>query len=312
LNLLEAVVVPRSPWRMPGGSGETRRDRAGVLHRLLHVDGAPVLVRCWQKRSGEVIFRADGVPALSDGAEVSRERLEVAIERMRFSLAIDDDLSEFYEEFKNDRMLGPVIRRKPWIRARRAVTPWGALLRAITGQLIEATRALEIERTIVRRWGTRWDRQEPGRPDLYALWDTPAPEVIAGVAPAELVRCDLAEKRAIAMIKCAREVDSGRADLMDPASDARLLKVHNIGPWTVQLVGRDGRGDPDSLPAGDLAYVKLVGRLAGLGRRATIEEIEDFYAPYEGWRALAGVFSLIGYHREIARGKPMPFVHEPV
>jgi DNA-3-methyladenine glycosylase II len=283
-----------------------------VLHRLLHVEGAPVLVRTWQKRSGEVIFRAEGIPALGDGAPASRERLEEAIERMRFALAIDDDLSEFYARFKNDKLLGPIIRRKPWIRARRNVSPWGALMRAIAGQLIEATRAHEIERTIVRRWGTRWDREEPGRPDLYALWDTPGPEVIERVAPAELVRCDLAEKRAIAMIKCAREVASGRADLTDPDSDRRLLKIHNIGPWTVQLVGRDGRGDPDSLPAGDLAYVKLVGRLSGMDRRATVEEIEEFYAPYEGWRALAGVFSLIGWHKEIPKGPPMPYVHEPV
>lgn len=269
-------------------------------------------MRTWQKRSGEVIFRADGVPALSDGARVSRERLEEAVERMRFALAIDDDLSGFYAEFKSDPLLGPIIRRKPWIRPRRTTTPWEALLRAITKQLIEASRGAQIERAIVRRWGTRWERDEPGRPDLYALWDTPGPETVARAGVAELVACDLAEKRAVAMIECAREAAAGRADLADPASDARLLKIRNIGPWTVQCLGQDGRGDFDSLPAGDLGYIKLVGFLAGLGRRASIEEVEEFYAPYEGYRALAGTFSLTGYYREIKSGPPMPFVHEPV
>jgi DNA-3-methyladenine glycosylase II len=297
---------------MPGGSGETRRDRAGVLHRLLHIDSVPVLVRCWQKRSGEVVFRADGIPALSDGAEASRERLEEAVERMRFSLAIDDDLSGFYAEFKNDRLLGPVIRRKPWIRQRRTPTPWGALVRAITKQLIEASRGAQIERAIVRRWGTRWERDEPGRPDLYALWDTPGAETIEQVGVAELVACDLAEKRAVAMIKCAREVSAGRTDLTDPRDDRRLLSIRNIGPWTIQCLGQDGRGDFDSLPAGDLGYVKLVGYLAGLGRRATIPEIEEFYEPYRGFRSLAGQYSLMGYHKEIASGPPMPYVHEAV
>ena len=56
------------------------------------------------------------------------------------------------------------------------------------------------------------------------------------------------------------------------------------------VLGLDGRGDHDSLPAGDLAYVKLVGRLAGLGRRAEIPEIEEFFAPYEPYRGLAGYF----------------------
>jgi 3-methyladenine DNA glycosylase/8-oxoguanine DNA glycosylase len=279
-----------------------------VLHRLLPVEGALVLVRAWQLRSGEVVFRADGVPPLDEGAPAGRERLEQAIEAMRFALCIDDDLSEFYAEFKADRMLGPIIRRKPWIRPKRTPTPWAALLRAITAQLIEASRAAQIERRIVRRWGIRWEREE-GRGPLFA---TPEPAVVAAIAPASLVGCELTEKRSLALIRCAREVAAGRADLADPASDARLLKIREIGPWTVQCLGQDGRGDPDSLPAGDLGYIKLVGYLAGLGRRASIEEVEEFYAPYEGFRGLAGYFSLMGYHRELASAPPMPYVHEPV
>jgi 3-methyladenine DNA glycosylase/8-oxoguanine DNA glycosylase len=64
----------------------------------------------------------------------------------------------------------------------------------------------------------------------------------------------------------------------------------------VQCLGLLGRGDPDSLPAGDLIYLKLVGRLARLGRRATVEEVEEFYAPYEPFRGLAGLWT-IGLYR---------------
>ena len=48
----------------------------------------------------------------------------------------------------------------------------------------------------------------------------------------------------------------------------------------MQCLGLYGRGDLDSLPAGDLAYVKLVGHLAKLGRRATAAEVEEYFAPY--------------------------------
>ena len=47
------------------------------------------------------------------------------------------------------------------------------------------------------------------------------------------------------------------------------------------MLAFQGQGRDDQLPAGDLAYVKLVGRLAGLGRRATEEEVRAFFAPYE-------------------------------
>ena len=93
----------------------------------------------------------------------------------------------------------------------------------------------------------------------------------------------------MAMIRCAREVAAGRVDPADAADDRRLLAISGIGPWTLQVLGLAGRGDPDSLPAGDLAYVKLVGVLAGLGRRATVEEVEEYFAPYAPFRGLAGV-----------------------
>ena len=78
-----------------------------------------------------------------------------------------------------------------------------------------------------------------------------------------------------------------------------------IGPWTVQVLGLDGRGDPDSLPAGDLGYIKLVGHLAGLGRRATVHEVEEFYAPYEPYRGLVGTLTLRGLYRTIGTGPPL-------
>jgi hypothetical protein len=38
-------------------------------------------------------------------------------------------------------------------------------------------------------------------------------------------------------------------------------------------------------------YIKLVGRLAGLGRRATVEEVEEFYAPFAPFRGLAAAWT---------------------
>ena len=180
------------------------------------------------------------------------------------------------------------MSRKPWVRPRRRPSPWEALAWAVTEQLIDVPRANAIQRRIVHRWGPKlaWGQAR--------LRDVPGAETIAGRAPAELAGCDLAPKRALALVKVAREAASGRADLSCPDDDARLLKISNIGPWTVQCLGLFGRGDPDSLPAGDLGYVKLIGHLASLGRRATVEEVEEFFEPYRPFRGLAGTFMLSG------------------
>jgi 3-methyladenine DNA glycosylase/8-oxoguanine DNA glycosylase len=116
---------------------------------------------------------------------------------------------------------------------------------------------------------------------------------------------DLAPKRAIALIACAREIARGRVDPASPDDDERLLRITNVGPWTLQILGFAGRGEADCLPAGDLAYVKLVGALAGLGRRATVEEVEEYFAPYAPYRGLAGSFALVRWHGAVASGPPL-------
>jgi len=267
------------------------RVRRGVVTRFLHVDGRPAVVRAAQRRDGNVLMRAE-----ADAAE-DRER---AIERMRFALGVDDDYREVYETFRSDRLFGSAIRQKPWHRPRRRPWAWEALVWSITKQLIESGRAAAIQRRMVLRWGaTREDA------DGRTLRDVPTPELVAGRAPAELVAKDLSAARALAMIRVAREVTDGRLDPADAADDHRLLRIREIGPWTIQCLGLYGRGEPDSLPAGDLGYIKLVGRLAGLGRRATIEEIEEFFRPYEPFRGLAGDFMLFAHHKAIAQGPPL-------
>jgi 3-methyladenine DNA glycosylase/8-oxoguanine DNA glycosylase len=311
---LEVEVQPPSPYRLPASGGEDRvmRVSGGVAARLLHVEGSPVLLRAWQPGAERVAIRAEPVdpdaiaapsappPAPADPA--GPRQLEVAVERMRFALGVDDDLGEFHRRFHRDPLLGPLLHRSPHFRPHRRPWPWEALAWAVVKQLIESERATRIQRRIVGRWGARLGGDREG------LRDVPDATAIAGRAPVELESMGLALRRAIALRAVAREVATGRCDLGEAQlSDRRLLAVPEIGPWTVQCLGLFGRGDPDSLPAGDLGYVKLVGRLARLGRRATVDEVEEFYAPFAPFRGLAGALTLAGLHRAVAQGPPLRF-----
>lgn len=308
--MLEVEVRPPSPFRLPRGSSDrTLQVRGGVAARLLHVDGSPVLIRAWQPAHDRVCFRAEavdpdrvtcdeiaGAPA---GGRAAPEQLERAVERMRCALWVDADLSDFHRRFRHDPLLGPLIRRMPGFRPKGRPWPWEALAAAVVGQLIEARQAALIERRIAGRWGPRLGE---GR---GALRDVPGAAVIAGRAPAEIEAMELVGKRALALRRLAREVAAGRCRIEGREGDGRLLAMPQIGPWTVQCLGLFGRNELDSLPAGDLAYLKLVGRLAGLGRRATIPEVEAFYAPYEPYRGLTGALTLGGLHRLVSQGAPL-------
>jgi 3-methyladenine DNA glycosylase/8-oxoguanine DNA glycosylase len=268
--------VPPGPYRLPGaGRDGVLRRRGEVLSRLLHPGGEPVIVRAWAARSA-IRLR---------GESRSRAAAAEGVDRMRFALGLDHDLSDFHDRFRRDPLIGPTIRSRPWLRPRRRPEPFEALAWAICEQLIESGRASAIQRRMVRRFG----RQS----DCRTLRDAPGAALVAGRAPAEIEACGLAPKRAIAMVRAAREVASGRADLRshEPAW-RRLRAIPNIGAWTLEMLAFHGQGRDDQLPAGDLAYVVLVGRLAGLRRRATEDEVRDFFAPYEPYAGLAGLYAL--------------------
>jgi len=275
-------IRPRRPFRLPrmlGADGVARR-RGSVIHRLVHVDGAPVVVRAAQPARDRVVVGAQGEHA---GA------CEEALGRMRFALGVDDDLTAFHERFRHDPLIGPVVRAQPWLRPVRRPDPFEALAWAVTEQLIDYPRAAAIQRRIVWRLGRRCPRTD--------LRDLPAAARLGAQAPAQLQAFDLSAGRALALVKVARLVARGTVDLHDPAHERgwrRLREVPGIGTWTTEILAYLGQGRHDVLPAGDLNYLKLVARLTtgSPHERATEDEVRAFFAPYEGWAGLAGTYAL--------------------
>jgi DNA-3-methyladenine glycosylase II len=274
--LTEIRVEVRPPWpfRLGGGSmdGLTRR-RGAAVQRLLRIDGEPVLVGIVQPAADRVLFAAR---AESEAAA------RAGISRMRFATGVDDDLRQFYDRFRDDPVIGQGLRSNPGLRVRRQPQPWETLMGAITEQLIELERAMVIQRRMIGAFGYRCPAS--------GLRDAPTPDVIAGVAPARLISFDLAPKRAIAMRRCAHEVARGRVDLH--AHDVRrLLAIRDIGPWTVEMLGLHGQGRMDVVPAGDLGFLKIVGRLLTGNPRARADEAEarGFLERYGEWKGMAGV-----------------------
>lgn len=297
---LRVEVTPTSPFRLSlaGGMDGVLRRRGGILERLLHHEGVPVRVRVAQTAPDAVLFGA-----CSDSAAAARH----GIERMRFSLGVDDDLSDFYRQLADDPLIGRSIRERPWLRVRRRPEPFEALAWAICEQLIEYERAAAIQRRIVRALGPRWEEREVGARGLRdgggdggtgargSLRDVPSPRILAGTAPALLESFDLVGSRARLRVRVAREVASGRIDLHDPDHERgwrRLRAIPGIGPWTAEMLALKGQGRHDQLPAGDLGLLKLVGRRLSGGdprARACEDDVRSFFAPYGRWCGLAAV-----------------------
>jgi 3-methyladenine DNA glycosylase/8-oxoguanine DNA glycosylase len=208
---------------------------------------------------------------------------------MRAALGIDHDLAAFYERFRFDPLIGRAVRANPELRVAGRPEPFEALMWAIAEQLIEFERAARIQRRLVARLGRRCEST--------GLADAPSAEVISGQAPALLESFELTEGRAIALVRAARAVASGRVDLHGADHERAwhgLRTIRGIGSWTVQKLALTGQGRLDQLPAGDLAFRKLVGRLRAGDpyARASEQEVAEYFAPYAPWAGLAGAYAL--------------------
>jgi 3-methyladenine DNA glycosylase/8-oxoguanine DNA glycosylase len=275
-------VRPRWPFRLSRRAGldGVAQIRGGVLHRLLHLGEESVSIRVAQITADRVLFGARAP---------RREVAEWGLERMRRALGIDQDLREFYERFRFDPLIGRSVRANPGLRVAARPEPFEALVWAICEQLIEYERAALIERRLTHRLGRRCP--ETG------LRDSPTAAVLAGQAPALFASLDLSPGRSLTLIRVAREVASGRVDLLDPDHEQgwrRLRRITGVGSWTIQMLALTGQGRMDQLPAGDLAYIKLVGRLLNDDprSRSTEDEVNEYFARFAPWSGLAGLHAL--------------------
>jgi 3-methyladenine DNA glycosylase/8-oxoguanine DNA glycosylase len=223
---------------------------------------------------------------LQDGKIVVRASCELAVDEARFMLALDDDTAEFHRLHARDPLIGPAVQRLRGLRPRRKATVTHAVIRAISGQLIQASRALQIERAVIRAGGE----------------DPPSRTSLAQLSPARITACGLAAGRAATLTRLARSLDLEGLRMRSDALE-RLGRERGVGPWTIGVVALQGLGRYDAGLVDDLALVKL---LASLRRRwPEPGETAELLEPYGEWQGLASVFLLQGFKRGLIRGASM-------
>jgi DNA-3-methyladenine glycosylase II len=243
--------------------------RNGVLTATLNTGERLEQARAWQQEDGTVCIQA-----LSDEA----------VERMRFVLGVDDDHSEFLRRFARDPLVGLATQRLRGLRPLRTATVAHALLRAVAGQLITASRARQIERTVVRA-ATR---------ELGGLHAAPTAGDLARFAPAELRRLGLGTRRGATLIRLCRGSDlEALKGLPTDVAARQIERERGLGPWSAGVVCLQGLGRYERGLARDLGLVKLAAAL--WGRHVEADETDLLLEPYGEWAGLASVYLLAAY-----------------
>jgi DNA-3-methyladenine glycosylase II len=286
-----AEIRPRGPYSLRlaarhAGDATRRVDERGVLTAVLRNADGPALVQAWQRPDGTVVVRAPDT---------------VAVERMRFVLALDDDHSDFLRRFADDPLVGPATRRLRGLRPVRVDSVAQALLRAFCGQLIDSRTARALEARIVRAVSP---------PAAGPLRQAPTGAELGSLAAAELRRLGLHARRAAALVRVCRSLDLERLHEVPTATVlARLGRERGLGPWSVGVVCLEGLGRHEHGLVGDLGLVKLLAELRG--RHVEGWETAELLEPYGEWAGLASVYLLNAYGAGLVPAAPSRRRGEP-
>jgi 3-methyladenine DNA glycosylase/8-oxoguanine DNA glycosylase len=227
-----------------------------------------------------------------DGTIVAAAESDAGIDHIRFVLGLDDDHSEFLGRFADDPLLGETLKRIRGLRPLRTGTVAQSLLRAVAGQLIQASHARRIERSIVRSL----------TPELGGLHAPPTAAELGRLAPAAYARFGLGARKAGALVRVCRALDPEALKRQPTrAVVTRLTRERGLGPWSLGVVCLEGLGRYDYGLYRDLGLAKLASAL--WGRWVEAEETDVLLAPYGEWRGLASVYLLAGFGRGLV---PLP------
>jgi len=270
---VRAELRPTGPYSLHlsgrHGSDATRVVTGGTYRATIRSDGELERVHAAQRPDGTIVVAAG---------------TDAGVDHVRWALGLDDDHSGFLARFANDPLIGESVKRMRGLRPLRTGTVAQALLRAVAGQLIQASRAREIERTIIRR----------ATPKLGDLHAPPTCADLARFSPAELGKLGLGARRASALIRLCRSFDLERLKEHDSGAIARRLeRERGLGPWSVGVICLEGLGRYEHGLRRDLSLAKLASAL--WGRWAEPEETDVLLEPYGEWAGLASVYLIAGF-----------------
>lgn len=232
-------------------------DRVGELHVAFDEAG------------GEGTVRATCSPDL----EIGHRALETLVENLVDGAS---PVEHLVQHLASDPLLGPMVQRRPGVRVPGTVDPFELAVRAILGQQISVAGATKLASRLTSLWGGELLNASSRLSRAF-----PSPSVLAQ-APLESI--GLSRGRAAAIRHLARSVVEGHLQL-EPKRDlkkteASLLAIKGVGPWTASYIALRALRDPDAIPIGDLGLRQAAGC-------ETTREFAELSEPWRPWRGYA-------------------------
>jgi AraC family transcriptional regulator of adaptative response / DNA-3-methyladenine glycosylase II len=204
----------------------------------------------------------------------------IARARRLLDLAADPDAIAGH--LSTDRLLAPLVARRPGLRVPGAWDGFELAVRAVLGQQVTVSAATKLAGKVAELCG---ERIVTGDPELHRVFPTPE----------RVVACDLSElgvprarARTVSALAAAAvehpELLSGGRSLDDAVQ--RLREIPGIGEWTAQYVAMRELREPDAFPAMDAGVLRA---LSAEGHRISSAQALERAEAWRPWRAYAAL-----------------------
>lgn len=203
------------------------------------------------------------------------------ISRIRWVFDLEADPVAIGAHLAQDAILAPLITARPGLRVPGAWDGFELAMRAVLGQQVTVTAAVNLAGRMVAAYGM--PLQEPEGTLTYVF---PEAETLAN---ANLALLGMPAIRAATLSAIARSVveHTHFFDLYGELEDSiqRLTAIPGIGEWTAHYIAMRQLRLPDAFPASDSGLLRAISQLEG--RKYSPKELLIRSTAWRPWRAYA-------------------------
>lgn len=256
-----------------------RRERNRIDHwqgkryaRVYNLEDAAIFVQV-EQADGQLHVLADSDFELSH----LKSRLS---EILIHSLGLITDLAKFYDQFKSDPFLHPLIQKFQGVKPPRFPTIFEALCNAVACQQISLEAGLTLLNNFTKRYGRKWETPE----GVYHAF--PGPEAILKSSENELMLLGFSRAKSAALIRLANEIPHLNLENKDNTTVMKLLtSIKGIGRWSAEYVLLRDLGRLEIIPGDDIGVQKNVKKALNLQdalNYSQIKVLENAWSPFAG------------------------------
>lgn len=278
---------------------ENRGDRqafvAGTLYRAMRINGTAVVLKARAAASDEI--EVEVFPA-SSGSLPQNNIVDAALRR-KFSA--DLDLPAFYTFLENIPQLSEFARIYAGFRPFLKDSLLEALCLAIADQQVNVAFAAELKHRLLVNYGSRCEL------DGQTLWLFPPAEKLAQLGEHDLREFQYTRNKSSYIVGLARTFIEERIWERLTGTDeeiiSRLLTLRGIGRWTAEYGAMMGIGLTNTLPAADIALMRVLKLVYALENRPSENEVREIGQQWSPWQGLV-TFYLWHHEDYLLDGQP--------